>query len=108
VGGSIIAGAILSGWYWSEALAERTHDTVLQARFATVAEQLADNEATIVAEQLAAQGKPVDLSGYYHLDWEKTTNAMRPSLTLNAIVELVPLWRRRRLIEKPEQAFAGW
>jgi len=52
---------------------------VLQARLATVAEQLADNEATIVAELLAAQGKPVDLSGYYHPDWEKTTNAMRPS-----------------------------
>ena len=52
---------------------------VLQARLATVAEQLADNEATIVAELLAAQGKPVDLSGYYHPDWEKTTNAMVPA-----------------------------
>src|SRR5437899_423498 len=75
--------------YWAQALAEQTHDTNLQARFATIAKQLADNEAKIAAELLGAQGKPVDLGGYYHPDQEKTTKAMRPSPTLNAIVDAI-------------------
>jgi isocitrate dehydrogenase len=75
--------------YWAQALAEQTHDTNLQARFTKVAKQLADNEAKITAELLAAQGKPVDLGGYYHPNDEKTTKAMRPSQTLNAIVEAI-------------------
>ena len=72
--------------YWAQALAEQAHDKTLQARFAKVAKQLADNEAKITAELLGAQGKPVDMGGYYHPDTEKTAKAMRPSLTLNAIV----------------------
>ena len=75
--------------YWAQALAEQTHDTNLQARFTKVAKQLADNEAKITAELLAAQGKPVDLGGYYHANDEKTTKAMRPSPTLNAIVDAI-------------------
>jgi len=75
--------------YWAQALAEQTHDTILQARFAKVAKQLADNETKITAELLAAQGKPVDLGGYYHPNDEKTTKAMRPSQTLNAIVDAI-------------------
>ena len=75
--------------YWAQALAEQTHDTNLQARFAKVAKQLADNEAKIAAELLSAQGKPVDMGGYYHPDQEKTTKAMRPSPTLNAIVDAI-------------------
>ena len=75
--------------YWAQALAEQTHDTNLQARFTKVAKQLADNEAKITAELLAAQGKPVDLGGYYHSNDEKTTKAMRPSPTLNAIVDAI-------------------
>jgi isocitrate dehydrogenase len=75
--------------YWAQALAEQAEDKTLQARFAKVAKQLADNEATIVAELLSAQGKPVDMGGYYHPDQEKTTNAMRPSPTLNAIVDAI-------------------
>ncbi|HLA62327.1 MAG TPA: NADP-dependent isocitrate dehydrogenase [Nitrospiraceae bacterium] len=75
--------------YWAQALAEQTHDTNLQARFTKVAKQLADNEAKITAELLAAQGKPVDLGGYYHPNDEKTTKAMRPSPTLNAIVDAI-------------------
>ncbi len=75
--------------YWAQALAEQTEDKNLQARFATVAKQLADNEAKIAAELLGAQGKPVDMGGYYHPDMEKTTKAMRPSPTLNAIVDAI-------------------
>ena len=56
----------------------------MQARFAPLAKTLADNEAKINAELIAAQGKPVDMGGYYHPDFEKTARAMRPSKTLNA------------------------
>ena len=75
--------------YWAQALAEQTEEKTLQARFAKVAKQLAENEAKIVAELLSAQGKPVDMGGYYHPDQEKTTKAMRPSPTLNAIVDAI-------------------
>jgi isocitrate dehydrogenase len=73
--------------YWAEALAAQSKDAELQNRFASVAKQLAENEATINTELLAAQGKPVDMGGYYHPDFEKTSRAMRPSPTLNAIID---------------------
>jgi isocitrate dehydrogenase len=75
--------------YWAQALAEQTEDKNLQARFAKVAKQLAENEAKITGELLSAQGKPVDMGGYYHPDQAKTTKAMRPSQTLNAIVDAI-------------------
>jgi isocitrate dehydrogenase len=75
--------------YWAEALAEQTKDAELQARFAKVAKQLKENEAKINEELLAAQGKPVDIGGYYRPSAEKTAAAMRPSPTLNAIVDAV-------------------
>ena len=75
--------------YWAQALAEQTKDKNLQAHFAKVAKQLADNEAKIVAELLGAQGKPVDMGGYYHPNDAKTTKAMRPSPTFNAIVDAI-------------------
>jgi isocitrate dehydrogenase len=75
--------------YWAEALAEQTNDKELQARFAGVAKQLAANEAKIAAELIAAQGKPVDTGGYYRPDDVKTAAAMRPSPTLNAIVDAI-------------------
>jgi isocitrate dehydrogenase len=75
--------------YWAQALAEQTEDKNLQARFAKVAKQLADNETKIAAELLGVQGKPVDMGGYYHPDTEKTTKAMRPSPTLNTIVDAI-------------------
>ena len=59
---------------------------MLQARFAKVAQELGANEAKINEELIAAQGKPVDMGGYYHPDHAKTSAAMRPSPTLNAIV----------------------
>ncbi len=73
--------------YWAEALAAQGKDQELQARFAKVAQQLADNEATINGELIAAQGKPVDMGGYYHVDEVLTTRAMRPSDTFNAIID---------------------
>jgi isocitrate dehydrogenase len=73
--------------YWAQALAAQTKDAVLQARFAKVAQQLADSETKINQELIAAQGQPVDMGGYYHPDHAKTSKAMRPSPTLNAIID---------------------
>jgi len=73
--------------YWAQALAAQTKDTELQARFAKVAQQLSTNEAKINEELIGAQGKPVDMGGYYHPDFQKTSKAMRPSATLNAIID---------------------
>ena len=75
--------------YWAEALAAQTKDKELQERFAKVAKQFAENEAKINEELIAAQGKPVDMGGYYHPDDAKTEKAMRPSATLNAIVNSI-------------------
>jgi isocitrate dehydrogenase len=73
--------------YWAEALAGQKKDAELSARFAKLAKQLAENEQKIAAELIAAQGKPMDIGGYYRPDPKKTAAAMRPSPTLNAIVE---------------------
>ena len=75
--------------YWAEALAEQTKDTDLAARFAKVAQQLKDNEAKINEELIGAQGSPQDIGGYYQPDPVKTEKAMRPSPTLNAIVDAI-------------------
>jgi len=75
--------------YWAEALAAQTQDKELQARFAKVARQLAENEAKIVAELKAAQGRPVDIGGYFRPNPEKTTKAMRPSPTFNSILDAI-------------------
>ncbi|WP_432755489.1 NADP-dependent isocitrate dehydrogenase [Pseudomonas sp. WMBT8] len=72
--------------YWAQALATQTEDTALQAQFAQLAKTLAENEATIVAELNAVQGKPVDIGGYYAPNPELTSKAMRPSATLNAAI----------------------
>jgi len=69
--------------YWAEALARRDNSTPLSARFKVLAKTLADNEAKIDAELIAAQGKPVNTGGYYLPDQAKTSAAMRPSKTLN-------------------------
>jgi isocitrate dehydrogenase len=75
--------------YWAEALAAQTQDTALQARFAKVARQLAENEAKIVAELNAAQGRAVDLGGYFRPNPSRASKAMRPSPTFNAIVDAI-------------------
>ena len=72
--------------YWAQALAAQTEDTALQAQFSQLAKTLTENEATIVAELNAVQGKPVDIGGYYHANAELISKAMRPSTTLNATI----------------------
>jgi isocitrate dehydrogenase len=69
--------------YWAQALAEQTDDEKVQQAFAPLAERLADDEETIVAELNDVQGEPVELGGYYWVDREKATAAMRPSATFN-------------------------
>jgi len=75
--------------YWAEALAAQTKDAELQAKFAPIAKQLQENEAKINEELIGAQGKPVDMGGYYHPDKQKVEKAMRPSPTLNAIIDAI-------------------
>lgn len=70
--------------YWAQELAAQDVDAQLAARFAPLANALADNEATIAAELLAVQGSPVDIGGYYRPDAAKTAAVMRPSATFNA------------------------
>ena len=70
--------------YWAQALAAQGEDAQLAATFAPLARALADNEAAIVAELNGAQGKRVDIGGYYHPDLGRTSAAMRPSATFNA------------------------
>lgn len=75
--------------YWAEALAEQTADADLAAEFAPIAQQLKDNEEKIVAELNGAQGVTGDLGGYYLPEFEKASPLMRPSATLNHIVDRV-------------------
>ncbi|WOS41479.1 NADP-dependent isocitrate dehydrogenase [Xanthomonas rydalmerensis] len=69
--------------YWAQALAAQDEDATLKARFAPLAKQLAEQEATIVAELNGVQGQPVDIQGYYRPNLELVDKAMRPSKTLN-------------------------
>jgi isocitrate dehydrogenase len=73
--------------YWAEALAGQDDDAELAARFAPVAKSLAADAEKIVAELNAAQGEPVDIGGYYRPDDTRTSTAMRPSKTLNAVID---------------------
>jgi isocitrate dehydrogenase len=75
--------------YWAQELAAQTEDAELAAKFAPLAQQLANNEQTIVAELTEVQGKPVDIGGYYKPDFDKLSTVMRPSKTLNAALESV-------------------
>ncbi len=70
--------------YWAQTLAAQTDDAALAAQFAPLAKTLTENETKIVAELIAAGGKTVELGGYYHPDFAKTSAAMRPSATFNA------------------------
>ncbi|HDL18188.1 MAG TPA: NADP-dependent isocitrate dehydrogenase, partial [Bacteroidetes bacterium] len=73
--------------YWAQALAKQNKDKSMQARFAPITKNLEENEAKITEELLAAQGKPVDIGGYYLPDPGKTTKAMRPSAIFNTIID---------------------
>jgi isocitrate dehydrogenase len=72
--------------YWAQALAAQTDDAGLRAKFTPVAAELTREEARIVAELSASQGKGVDIGGYYHPDPAKCAAAMRPSATFNKIL----------------------
>ena len=72
---------------WAQALAAQNQDGELKQRFTPVAAALAANAGKITQELLAAQGKPVDIGGYYLPDDAQCAAAMRPSVTLNAIID---------------------
>jgi len=74
--------------YWAKALANQNEDADLIAHFAPIAKALEENEEAIIAELMAAEGKPADLGGYYHTDAGKTAAVMRPSKTLVKILGL--------------------
>jgi isocitrate dehydrogenase len=73
--------------YWAQALAAQSQDAALKARFGPIAEKLTSLEAKIVGELNSAQGGKVDVGGYYHPAADKCAKAMRPSVTLNTIVD---------------------
>lgn len=75
--------------YWAQSLAEQDQDGELKAQFAPVAKALVDNETLILQELNAPQGKPCDIGGYYSPDLMQASAAMRPSQTLNAIIDAI-------------------
>jgi isocitrate dehydrogenase len=75
--------------YWAQALAEQSKDAELKKIFTPIAAELTEQESKIVKELIDAQGKPVDVGGYYHPDPAKASAALRPSPTLNAILAKV-------------------
>ncbi|MBS0170471.1 MAG: NADP-dependent isocitrate dehydrogenase [Nitrospira sp.] len=75
--------------YWAQALAAQTADKKIAEKFTKIAKDLNDNEKKIDGELLAAQGKPQDVGGYFHPNDAKAAKAMRPSATLNAIVDAI-------------------
>ena len=75
------------GMYWAQAMAEQNNDSELKALFTPVAEQLSGNESKIVEELNSVQCSPADLGGYYCLDKDKASKVMRPSATLNAVID---------------------
>ena len=75
--------------YWARSLAANAQDAALAERFAVAARALAEQEDAINAELIAAQGSPVDIGGYYRPDDALTSRAMRPSQTLNAIIDAI-------------------
>lgn len=75
--------------YWAEALAAQERDAALKEIFGPVAKEMTEKESAIIAELNGAQGRPVDIGGYYRPDEEKTSKAMRPSATLNDILERI-------------------
>jgi isocitrate dehydrogenase len=73
--------------YWAQAMADQNKDRSLQDSFTKIAKELQDNEARITQEMLSAQGKPVDIGGYYLPDPQRTAEQMRPSKTFNDIID---------------------
>ncbi|MDG5469899.1 NADP-dependent isocitrate dehydrogenase [Deltaproteobacteria bacterium IMCC39524] len=80
-------GSFYLGFYWAQALAAQDKDAALKARFAEVAAEIEKNVDKIDAEFTDCQGSPVDVGGYFKFDPTKAAAAMRPSATLNAIID---------------------
>jgi len=72
--------------YWAAALAKQNKDTALKAKFENIAKELSNNESAIINELNAAQGQAVDVGGYYQPVFDLASKAMRPSQTLNSII----------------------
>jgi len=75
--------------YWADALANQTEVPELAEKFAPVAKALKENEAKIIEELLSVEGKAQDIGGYYHPNDELAEKAMRPSATLNSIIDAI-------------------
>ena len=75
--------------FWAEALAAQDEDAELKAKFAPLAKALAENEDKIIAELAQVQGQAADIGGYYAVDTAKVNAVMRPSTTLNAVLEVI-------------------
>jgi len=75
--------------YWAEALANQSKEAELKAKFAPVAKAMIEAEAKINEELIAAQGKAQNIGGYYQSDVVNTAKAMRPSATLNNIIDTI-------------------
>jgi len=75
--------------YWAEAMSEQDENPELKAKFSKVAKQLEENESAILSEIAAAEGKASDIGGYYKPDDKLAFKAMRPSNTLNAIIDSI-------------------
>jgi isocitrate dehydrogenase len=73
--------------YWAQALASQDTDAEMKAKFTAVAEKLSTNEPAIAEELLKAQGEAMEIGGYFHPDAIMTEKAMRPSATLNEIID---------------------
>ena len=74
--------------YWAEALAAQGKEAALSQEFTPIAKALRQNETQIVEELMQVQGEKVDIHGYYHPQEEKTYQVMRPSKTLNSIINV--------------------
>ena len=75
--------------YWAKALIEQTNDADLKAKFENAAKELLAKETTILSEIAAAEGKATEIGGYYLADDEKANKALRPSATLNGIIDAI-------------------
>ncbi len=73
--------------YWAQALAAQTNHTELHTQFSRIAKALSEQEDKIIRELNNAQGKAINMGGYYHPDTEKVIAAMRPSATFNQIID---------------------
>ena len=73
--------------YWAQELASQNDHAELKAQFTPLSEALTQNESKIIEELIAVQGQPADIGGYYYMNDALATAIMRPSSTLNSIID---------------------